>query len=84
MLLEVDSVDRRKNHFVVFESDEPLDWTDMPAKDLGALEQPISGFAVMSVNGREARGRSSREFFWARRASVGWDLLYAFAWVEDT
>jgi hypothetical protein len=57
-------------------------WADVPAKDLGAPGQGINVFAVTSVNGKDARGMTRREYL-GKKGKVrdgiwgvcAWDLV---------
>jgi protein disulfide-isomerase-like protein len=79
MILKINGVDGRKEDFVAFENNEFWWWADVPAKDLGAPGQGISVFAVTSVNGKDARGMSRREFL-AKKGKCGMSFGGVCAW----
>lgn len=61
MILKINSVDGRKEHFVAFESNEFWHWADVPVKDLGRWDRGLV-FLVTSANGEDARGTTRREY----------------------
>ena len=82
MILKIKGVDGRKDEFVAFENNHFWYWADVPAKDLGAPGQGISLFAVTTVNGKDARGMTRKEYLGQRgRCAMGfggvaaWDLV---------
>ena len=79
MILKINSVDGRKEDFVAFESNEFWHCADVPAKDLGAPGQGISVFAVTSVNGKDARGMTRREYL-GKKGKCGMGFGGVCAW----
>jgi len=62
MILKINGVDGRNEDYVAFENNDFWYWADVPAKDLGAPGQKVSCYAVTSVNNRDARGMTRREY----------------------
>lgn len=79
MILKINGVDGRKEDFFAFESNEFWYWADVPAKDLGAPGQGISVFAVTSVNGKDARGMTRREYL-SKKGKCGMGFGGVCAW----
>lgn len=79
MILKIHGVDGRKDDFVAFESNDFWWWADVPAKDLGAPGQGISVFAVTSVNGKDARGMTRREYL-SKKGKCGMGFGGVCAW----
>lgn len=62
MILKINGVDGRKEDYVAFENNEFWYWVDVRAKDLGAPGQTVNCYAVTSVNGKDCRGLTRREY----------------------
>ena len=82
MILKINGLDGRKEDFVALENNDFWYWADVAAKDLGAPGQGISIFAVTSVNGKDARGLTRKEYLGKKgKCGMGfggvcaWDLL---------
>jgi hypothetical protein len=52
----------RKEDFVAMERNEFWWWADVKARDLGVPGQIVSLYAVTTVNGRDMRGMTKREY----------------------
>lgn len=61
-ILKIHGVDGRKEDFVALEKNEFWWWCDVKARDLGAPGQVVSLYAVTTVNGRDMRGMTRREY----------------------
>lgn len=82
MILKIGGVGGGKEDFVAFEKNEFWYWADVKARDLGKRGQTVSAFAVTSVNGKDARGLTRREYLEKKgRAGMGfggvaaWELV---------
>ena len=83
MILKINGADGRKEDFVAFESNDFWYWIDVKARDLGAPGQGVSAYAVMKVEGRDARGLTRQEYLGKKgRVAMGpfggvagWDLV---------
>ncbi|CZR67064.1 related to protein disulfide-isomerase precursor [Phialocephala subalpina] len=82
MILKIWGVDGRKEDFVALESNEFWWWADVPAKDLGAAGQTVTLYAVTTVNGKDMRGMTRREYLQKKgKCAMGfggvaaWDLV---------
>ncbi|ESZ95439.1 hypothetical protein SBOR_4180 [Sclerotinia borealis F-4128] len=62
MILKIGGVDGRKEDMIAFEFDGFWWWVDVNVRELGARGQTISLYAITSVNGKDARGMSKREY----------------------
>lgn len=79
LILKVNGVDGRKEDYIAFEYNDFWYWADVPAKELGAPGQGISVFAVTSVNGKDARGMSRREYL-GKKGKCGMGFGGVCAW----
>jgi protein disulfide-isomerase-like protein len=79
MILKINGIDGRKEDYVAFENNEFWYWADVPAKDLGAPGQGVSVYAVTSVNGKDARGLSRREYL-SKKGNCGMGFGGVCAW----
>ncbi|RDL35856.1 Cysteine proteinase [Venustampulla echinocandica] len=82
MVLRINGVDGRKEDYVAFENNDFWWWADVPAKDLGAPGQKVNCYAVTTVNGKDARGMTRKEYLGKKgRCGMGfggvcvWDLV---------
>ncbi|PMD21356.1 hypothetical protein NA56DRAFT_125376 [Hyaloscypha hepaticicola] len=62
MIIKIHGVDGRKEDFVALEKNDFWWWGDVKARDLGAPGQIVSLYAVTTVNGRDMRGMTRREY----------------------
>ncbi|KAG9230357.1 hypothetical protein BJ875DRAFT_158490 [Amylocarpus encephaloides] len=62
LVIKISGLDGRKDDYVALENNEFWWWADIPAKDLGAPGQAVSCYAVTTVNGKDARGMTRREY----------------------
>lgn len=82
MILKIWGVDGRKEDFVAFENNDFWWWADVPAKDLGAPGQTVTCYAVTTVNRKDSRGMTRREYLQKKgKCGMGfggvsaWDLV---------
>jgi protein disulfide-isomerase-like protein len=82
MILKIWGVDGRKEDFVAFENNDFWWWADVPARDLGAPGQTVTCYAVTTVNGKDMRGMTRREYLQKKgKCGMGfggvsaWDLV---------
>jgi protein disulfide-isomerase-like protein len=79
MIIKIWGVDGRKEDFVALESNEFWWWADIKARDLGAPGQTVSLYAVTSVNGKDVRGMTRREYL-AKKGRCGMGFEGVAAW----
>jgi protein disulfide-isomerase-like protein len=79
MIIKIWGVDGRKEDFVAMESNEFWWWADIKARDLGAPGQTVSVYAVTSVNGKDVRGMTRREYL-AKKGKCGMGFAGIAAW----
>lgn len=79
MVLKINGLDGRKDDFVAMENNEMYWWADVKARDLGAPGQTVSCFAVTTVNGKDARGMTRREYL-GKKGRCGFGFAGMSAW----
>ncbi|EHL03045.1 putative protein disulfide-isomerase tigA [Glarea lozoyensis 74030] len=79
MVLKICGLDGRKDDYVPFENNDFWWWADVKARDLGAPGQVVSCYAVTTVNGKDARGLSSKEYL-KKRGNSGFGFAGIAAW----
>ncbi|KAF4633398.1 hypothetical protein G7Y89_g4715 [Cudoniella acicularis] len=62
MILKINGLDGRKEDYVAFENNAFWYWVDVRARDLGAPGQMVNCYAVTTVNGKDSRGMTRREY----------------------
>jgi hypothetical protein len=62
MVLHMNGADGKKKDFVPFDSDDFWWWLDVPARDLGTPGQTVSVYALTTINGKDGRGLTKREY----------------------
>ncbi|KAH9905123.1 hypothetical protein F4778DRAFT_695117 [Xylariomycetidae sp. FL2044] len=84
LMMKIHGRDGRKDDYVPLDTDGFWWWADIPAVDLGAPGQKIFLYALETLNGRDARGTTKRDYldFRARGGGsmswaqwVTWDLV---------
>lgn len=61
-VIKINGVDGRRDDYVAMENNDFWWWADIPAKDLGAPGQTVSCYTVTTVNGKDSRGMTRREY----------------------
>jgi protein disulfide-isomerase-like protein len=79
MIIKIWGVDGRKEDFIAVESNEFWWWADIKARDLGAPGQTVSLYAVTTVNGKDVRGMTRREYL-AKKGKCGMGFEGVAAW----
>ncbi|KAI8165206.1 Kyphoscoliosis peptidase [Colletotrichum sp. SAR 10_70] len=82
LLLSINGRDGRKQDMVPIETDGFWHWADVNAIDLGAPGGSISVVMITTIDGRDARGVTAKEYF-SKKGKVGmswtgimkWDLI---------
>jgi thiol-disulfide isomerase/thioredoxin len=82
LILKIWGLDGRNEDFVAFENNDYWYWADVKARDLGAPGQKISVYSVTTINGKDARGVSRKEYLSKKGRSgftfgavVEWELV---------
>jgi thiol-disulfide isomerase/thioredoxin len=79
LILKIWGVDGRKEDFVAFENNDFWYWADVKARDLGAPGQTISVYSVTTINGKDARGVTRREYL-SKKGRAGFSFGAVVAW----
>lgn len=79
LLLEIHGLDGRKDEMVPMETDGYWHWVDVNARDLGAPGQSVQVAQITSVQDKDARGISAREFL-SKKGKVGMAWTYVMKW----
>lgn len=62
IILKIGGVDGRKEDFVPFETNGFWWWLDVERKDLGAAGQALPLYSVVTIDGKDARGMTNKEY----------------------
>lgn len=79
LLLSIHGVDGRKDAMVPIETDGYWHWIDVDARDLGAPGQSVQVAQLTSIDGKDARGVSAKEYF-SKKGKVGMAWAYVLRW----
>lgn len=79
LILSIGGRDGRQKDMVPLETDGFWWWVDVNAVDLGAPGQSVSVVALTTMDGRDARGVSAREFL-SKRGKVGMSWTGVIKW----
>lgn len=79
LILKIWGLDGRNEDFVAFENNDYWYWADVPARDLGAPGQKISVYSVETINGKNARGVSRREYL-SKKGRAGFSFGALVEW----
>ena len=79
LLLSIHGVDGRKDAMVPIETDGYWHWVDVDARDLGAPGQSVQVAQMTSIDGKDARGVSAKEYF-SKKGKVGMAWAYVMRW----
>lgn len=76
LLLEIKGMDGRKDEMVPIETDGFWHWCDVKARDLGAPGQVVQVAQITTIQGKDARGVSAKEYFSKKgKCAMGWTYL---------
>ncbi|PNY23229.1 Kyphoscoliosis peptidase [Tolypocladium capitatum] len=79
LLLSIHGVDGRKDDMVPFETNGFWHWVDVDARDLGAPGQTVEVAQMTSIDGKDARGVSAKEYL-SKKGRVGMAWAYVMKW----
>ncbi|KAF7558821.1 hypothetical protein G7046_g5324 [Stylonectria norvegica] len=79
LLLSIHGVDGRKDEMIPIETDGYWHWVDVNARDLGAPGQAVQVAVMTSIDGKDARGVSAKEYF-SKKGKVGMGWSYILRW----
>ncbi|KAL3421152.1 transglutaminase-like superfamily protein [Phlyctema vagabunda] len=79
MILQIHGLDGRKDDFVALDANATCYWADVEAERLGCRGQTVSVYAVTTVDGRDARGLSRREYL-AKKGKCGMGFAGIALW----
>ncbi|TVY40921.1 Protein disulfide-isomerase [Lachnellula subtilissima] len=79
LVLKINGLDGRNEDYVAMENNDFWWWADISARDLGAPGQTVSCYAVTSVNGKDARGMTRREYL-NKKGRSGMGFAGVCAW----
>jgi hypothetical protein len=76
LLLNIHGVDGRKEDMIPIETDGYWHWVDVNARDLGAPGQIVQVAQITTVQGKDARGITAKEYFSKKgKVAMGWTYL---------
>lgn len=76
LLLNIHGVDGRKEDMVPIETDGFWHWVDVHAQDLGAPGQIVQVAQITTIEGKDARGVTAKEYFAKKgKVAMGWTFL---------
>ena len=76
LLLNIQGADGRKEDMVPIETDGFWHWADVNARDLGAPGQVVQVAQITTIEGKDARGVTAKEYFSKKgRCAMGWTYL---------
>lgn len=79
LLLSIHGLDGRKDEMIPIETNGYWHWIDVHAKDLGAPGQSVHVANLETVDGKDARGMSGKEFL-SKKGKVGMSWGYVMKW----
>ncbi|KAK2018149.1 transglutaminase-like superfamily protein [Colletotrichum eremochloae] len=79
LLLSIKGRDGRKEDMVPIETDGFWHWTDVNAIDLGAPGQSVSVAMITTIDGQDARGMTTKDYF-AKKGKCGMSWTYLMKW----
>ena len=79
LLLSIHGFDGRKDDMVPFETNGFWHWVDVDARDLGAPGQSVEVAQITSIDGKDARGVSAKEYL-SKKGRVGMAWAYVMKW----
>jgi hypothetical protein len=79
LLLSIHGLDGRKDEMVPMETNGYWHWLDVNARDLGAPGQSVQVTQVTSMDGKDARGVTAREYL-AKKGKVGMAFSFLVKW----
>ncbi|GJN80956.1 kyphoscoliosis peptidase [Purpureocillium lilacinum] len=79
LLLSIHGVDGRKDEMVPIETNGYWHWIDVNARDLGAPGQSVQVAMLTSIDGKDGRGVTAKEFL-SKKGRVGMAWSYILKW----
>ncbi|OLN97335.1 Kyphoscoliosis peptidase [Colletotrichum chlorophyti] len=79
LLLSIQGRDGRKEDMIPIETDGYWHWVDVNAIDLGAPGQSVSVAMITTIDGKDARGVSAKEYL-SKKGRCGMSWTYLMKW----